>query len=170
MLYIRYADEFIVTFLAPPNSLSSFQAVLRVFLQKHLKLTLYDPKITNLEQDKILFLGTWISLGPPRVDCIERRSRAHSPPAKNLFDLRDAWRVPRTDWCVGVFYKKKTRSTSYRSRVFWCWLVRAQAPINTTFTMLLLAEPKVVSGALLPEGLAPQISVRTPPAPPPWTS
>lgn len=77
MFYVRYADECLVTFLAPKKEVHTFQAVLRVFLQERLKLTLYDPKMTKLGQAKALFLGTWISVGrsQPSVELQIRRSR-----------------------------------------------------------------------------------------------
>ncbi|BEI31789.1 putative groupII intron reverse transcriptase /maturase (mitochondrion) [Bryopsis sp. KO-2023] len=74
MLYVRYADSFIVTFLAPKKEVHTFQAVLRVFLQERLKLTLYDPNMTNLGQHKTLFLGTWICVSPVMGYSIKRGS------------------------------------------------------------------------------------------------
>ena len=64
MFYVRYAEEILITFIAPKAEVCAFADQLRDFIKNRFQLTLSENKIkmTHIRKDKALFQGVHISV------------------------------------------------------------------------------------------------------------
>jgi group II intron reverse transcriptase/maturase len=62
--YVRYADDFILSFIGSKQEAKSIKAEIGAFLQNHLKLTMHPDKtlITHAKSQQALFLGYAVSI------------------------------------------------------------------------------------------------------------
>jgi hypothetical protein len=76
--YVRYADDWIIGIIGPKQIAYKFQKAIAEFLDKELKITLSPEKtkISHFQEDKIKFLGTYLSIPDPSEKKVVIRHRA----------------------------------------------------------------------------------------------
>jgi group II intron reverse transcriptase/maturase len=131
LVYVRYADDWMVGIRGPQADAQNVMNLISNFLETELKLNLNKEKtlITHWQKDKVLFLGTLI--GKARTRTFSKISRGQ--PIRNALKLRFEAPIDRIT--------KKLTSASFikngRSSPKFLWMANSKDQIITLYNSVL---------------------------------